>query len=168
MSRKKHHLKGGYSSSWIRPTTRLAVWLRDGLCCVYCCQDWSASGLTLDHIVARSEGGTNAPTNLVSACPRCNALKRSAGSLSAMASALGISASHLQARLQQQAKPISLHLRRRAREARKHPPAWLQELLRINTTWAPQRELYPPEGPVRPYIWVPDPDAPMPNEEPPF
>lgn len=66
-----------FGGSWVRPTTRLAIYLRDGLGCVYCCKDWSetGSGLTLDHIVPRARGGSGDPTNLVTCCRTCNEKK---------------------------------------------------------------------------------------------
>jgi len=63
------------SGSWIRETTRWALYLRDGLCCVYCgvtALELAFTGqgfLTLDHVV---RGGGNAPSNLVTACYDCN------------------------------------------------------------------------------------------------
>lgn len=67
---------GGRRGTWVRPTTRLAVYLRDGLGCVYCGKDWSSvNGLTLDHVVPRVAGGTNDVSNLVTCCRACNDLK---------------------------------------------------------------------------------------------
>lgn len=59
--------------NWCRPSTRLAVYLRDGLACVYC-GDTIEEGtkFTLDHITPVSKGGTNKPKNLVTCCHRCN------------------------------------------------------------------------------------------------
>ena len=55
--------------NWIRQTTRLAIYLRDGLACAYC----KATGsLTLDHVIPHSLGGSNEPTNLLTACETCN------------------------------------------------------------------------------------------------
>lgn len=137
-NRKRHHLKGGYDSSWIRPTTRLALYLRDGLCCIYCLQDWSVGGLTIDHVVSRSDGGTNDHTNLVSACARCNGLKRAAGTWENFAQCLGINVNKLMIRLAQQAQPLTRHLKNRANSLVKTPPPWLIELRELNKRWSPQ------------------------------
>lgn len=58
---------------WCRPTTRLAIYLRDGLACVWCgatLEDGAV--LTLDHCQPHSNGGGNEPTNLVTCCRKCN------------------------------------------------------------------------------------------------
>src|SRR5690606_28285985 len=59
--------------NWVRQSTRLAIYLRDGLACVWCghaVED--GAQLALDHVRPHSKGGTNEPTNLVTACMRCN------------------------------------------------------------------------------------------------
>ena len=59
--------------NWIRQEKRLAIYLRDGMACVYCghaVED--GASLTLDHVVPRSQGGGNVACNLVTACMRCN------------------------------------------------------------------------------------------------
>lgn len=61
--------------NWIRPEKRLAIYMRDGMACAYCCQGIeSETGvtLTLDHITPLSRRGTNKETNLVTCCARCN------------------------------------------------------------------------------------------------
>lgn len=58
---------------WCHPTTRLSIYLRDGLACAYCgatVEDGAI--LSLDHLTPHSHGGSNAATNLVTACKRCN------------------------------------------------------------------------------------------------
>lgn len=59
-------------STWIRTSTRLAIYLRDHFDCVYCRSVFPRNllgyGLTLDHV----NGIDNAPSNLVTACPSCN------------------------------------------------------------------------------------------------
>ncbi len=67
-------LGGKYQGmNWIRKEKRLAVYLRDGLACV-----WGGNGiedsaqLTLDHLVCYSKGGTHKANNLVTACKKCN------------------------------------------------------------------------------------------------
>lgn len=69
-------------SQWIRPTTRWAIYLRDGMSCVYCgvtmAELVEARGdnfLTVDHVKTKSKGGTNHPTNIVTCCYRCNLVK---------------------------------------------------------------------------------------------
>ena len=65
---------GSYQGmNWIRPEKRLAIYLRDGLACCYCGDTVEAGAkLTLDHLRPYSKGGGNEPTNLVTACHRCN------------------------------------------------------------------------------------------------
>lgn len=59
--------------NWIRQDKRLALYLRDGLACVYCGDSVEAGAqLTLDHIQPSSQGGSNHETNLVTCCHRCN------------------------------------------------------------------------------------------------
>ena len=52
---------------------RRNVILRDKLTCQYCGKTGGA--LTLDHVIPQSKGGGNSWTNLVAACPPCNAKK---------------------------------------------------------------------------------------------
>ena len=57
-------------------TLRAAIFVRDGLACVYCGHGPKRGhGLVLDHVKPVSAGGENAPRNLVTACRACNALK---------------------------------------------------------------------------------------------
>ncbi len=59
--------------NWVRQSTRLAIYLRDGLSCVYCGTSIEdGAQLTLDHIVPVSKGGENKAVNLVTCCHRCN------------------------------------------------------------------------------------------------
>jgi 5-methylcytosine-specific restriction endonuclease McrA len=44
-------------------------------CCAYCGDE--PNFLTIDHIVPRSQGGTNDPDNLLPACKNCNESKGS-------------------------------------------------------------------------------------------
>ena len=67
------------SSAWIRPGRRRAIYLRDGLACVYCEASQAVTPdleLTLDHIVARSAGGGHNSTNLVTCCKTCNSSRK--------------------------------------------------------------------------------------------
>lgn len=59
--------------NWITQHKRLAIYLRDGLACCYCnATVEDGAKLTLDHIVAYSNGGSNKETNLVTCCSKCN------------------------------------------------------------------------------------------------
>ena len=59
--------------NWIWLPTRLAIYLRDGLRCVWCSRAGSplGYGLTLDHV-----GRSNRPRDLVTACVSCNSSGR--------------------------------------------------------------------------------------------
>lgn len=71
-SRKGTHQAAG---QWCRTDKRLAIYLRDRFCCLYCCRDLhdaDPADITLDHIVCQSDGGSNHESNLVTACRSCN------------------------------------------------------------------------------------------------
>lgn len=68
--------KRGHSSGWIRKAKRRAVYARDRHRCVYCNRSVPESERTLDHVRARSNGGSNAASNLVTACLGCNSSKQ--------------------------------------------------------------------------------------------
>jgi 5-methylcytosine-specific restriction endonuclease McrA len=75
-SRNSHQPVG----RWIRPEKRLAIYLRDKFACTYCGRDLHnapAGDVHLDHVVAKSDGGTNHETNLVTACRTCNCSRQS-------------------------------------------------------------------------------------------
>jgi 5-methylcytosine-specific restriction endonuclease McrA len=62
------------------------VFRRDNGRCRYCGLDLLQSystfaSATVDHLIARSVGGTDAPRNLVLACPGCNQMLSRAGDL---------------------------------------------------------------------------------------
>lgn len=64
---------GKHLGGWIRPTTRLAIYLRDDVCCVWCGADYySGRAFTLDHLHPREHEGSNDWGNLVTACWQCN------------------------------------------------------------------------------------------------
>jgi hypothetical protein len=48
---------------------------RDGLRCHYCDVVMNYREAQIDHILAKARGGTDAPSNLVLACVRCNHVK---------------------------------------------------------------------------------------------
>lgn len=73
MTRNQERKANWQGMNWIRQDARLAVYLRDGLACVYCgdCVENGAQ-LTLDHVKPYDNGGSNKVTNLVTCCKRCN------------------------------------------------------------------------------------------------
>jgi len=56
-----------------RKITRKAVLARDSWTCQYCGQ--RKPGLTVDHVIPRSRGGTSAWDNIVASCASCNRRK---------------------------------------------------------------------------------------------
>ncbi len=63
---------------FVRPEVRLTrrnLFSRDKNKCQYCGKRFSATDLTLDHVVPRVQGGGNSWSNLVCACMRCNTKK---------------------------------------------------------------------------------------------
>ena len=57
--------------------TRTAIYIRDNYSCVYCgLTDKSTKNLTLDHVKARKNGGSNSYKNLVTCCRHCNSTKK--------------------------------------------------------------------------------------------
>ena len=71
-----NRLKKAYSN-WPRNYRHYKKMLveRDGLRCHYCDVVMTYAEAQVDHVVARARGGSDSPTNLVLACPRCNNLK---------------------------------------------------------------------------------------------
>jgi len=60
---------------WIRPDKRLAIYLRDRFTCLCCGRDLHGADprdVTLDHIVAKVDGGGNGEGNLYTCCRACN------------------------------------------------------------------------------------------------
>jgi 5-methylcytosine-specific restriction endonuclease McrA len=63
---------------FVKPEVRLTrrnLFSRDKNNCQYCGCRFSASDLTLDHIIPRVQGGGNSWINLVCACMKCNTRK---------------------------------------------------------------------------------------------
>ena len=59
--------------NWIRQEKRLAIYLRDGMACAWCGKGVESEVvLSLDHLKAHSDGGSNHETNLVTCCKFCN------------------------------------------------------------------------------------------------
>ena len=67
----------GQGMNWIWRPTREAIYLRDGDTCLYCRKHASlCERMTLDHIVPYVIGGSDRPTNLVTACADCNSRRK--------------------------------------------------------------------------------------------
>jgi hypothetical protein len=58
-----------------RPLPRRDVFERDGWRCSYCDVEITMTTGHADHVVPRSRGGSDDPSNLVAACARCNLSK---------------------------------------------------------------------------------------------
>lgn len=116
---------------WVRASTRLAIYLRDGLACLWCgraLEDGVA--LSLDHLVAVAEGGSHAPANLVTCCQPCN-LTRGATSRDEWCRRLGGDV----------AERVPVHIARdlapyrvRALQIQRERPEWLLALRRRSST----------------------------------
>jgi 5-methylcytosine-specific restriction endonuclease McrA len=62
--------------NWIRQTSRLAIYLRDGCSCKYCGAGVEDGvQLTLDHLTPWSKGGCNSAHNLITCCKACNSAR---------------------------------------------------------------------------------------------
>ena len=74
MTGKRRDNKKNHGSKWIRPEKRLAIYLRDGMCCAYCGStvESSKEPLSLDHLLPASKGGGNHEGNLITCCMSCN------------------------------------------------------------------------------------------------
>lgn len=72
--------RGMYQAAgcWIRPVTRLAHYIRCEFTCMGCgakLHDEHPKMLSLDHLIPRSKGGTNAASNLILVCMPCNSAR---------------------------------------------------------------------------------------------
>jgi hypothetical protein len=87
----------GQGGKRLHPTTRQRIYERDGWRCVWCRCEVAQLGMrgakgvsvegvlftdglqirqaSIDHVVPRALGGTNAHTNLITCCARCNAVR---------------------------------------------------------------------------------------------
>lgn len=116
---------GWHGSHWCRPSTRLAVYLRDALSCIWCgkgIEDGIA--FTLDHLQAVEEGGSNDPSNLVTACMECN---RRRGNINKdkWCKSLG---KDIALKVKKQTKKDLTPYRKEAREILRSRPEWLKRL----------------------------------------
>lgn len=89
-ARQLHNARPGRTSSWIRRDKRLAIYLRDGMCCAYCGTDLRGArpcDMGLDHLETQAEcrprgnrtrsgKSMNHESNLVLACRTCNSARR--------------------------------------------------------------------------------------------
>lgn len=85
---KRKRANGKVSGAWITKERRLAIYMRDNFCCVYCGKELKYSQprtINLDHLLPR-KGNTvkhlpnglsiNHESNLVTACLSCNASRQ--------------------------------------------------------------------------------------------
>jgi hypothetical protein len=79
-ARRKPNPTRRSSTSWIRKTTRFAIYARDGFDCWFCNGlfplAYDGYKLTLDHITPMSQGGDDSPGNLITACHDCNSRRQ--------------------------------------------------------------------------------------------
>lgn len=67
-----------HGAKWIRPVKRVRIYARDAWRCQWC---GTRGDLTLDHFLPRSAGGSNAASNLLTACFKCNSRRADAPAL---------------------------------------------------------------------------------------
>ena len=68
-----------YQDKRFRGKQRDTIFEEDGWRCAYCLLDltvWPRVFWTIDHIVPRCRGGSNARANLITACHGCNSRRR--------------------------------------------------------------------------------------------
>lgn len=79
------------NSAGVTPSLRKFIFERDGLACKHCGvlgyarkrpsrgyaypTEKAGVSLTIDHVIPKSKGGTNDPTNLQTLCHDCNRIK---------------------------------------------------------------------------------------------
>ena len=62
---------GRWNREYAPPLTNRALFARDGNLCLYCGELFSPRGLTRDHVIPVSRGGSDCWTNAASACRDC-------------------------------------------------------------------------------------------------
>jgi 5-methylcytosine-specific restriction endonuclease McrA len=69
---KARELQPKSYSAWYR--LRFSIMVRDGFRCQYCGRTAQDAGVKLevDHILAKNNGGSNNPSNLITCCSDCN------------------------------------------------------------------------------------------------
>lgn len=73
----KHPGSKHYVNKWCPREKRLALYMRDGFACCYCGSSVEDGILlTLDHLTPKCHGGTDFSINLVTACHKCNSVRR--------------------------------------------------------------------------------------------
>lgn len=78
MSKNNDERRNWHGGHWIRAERRLAIYLRDGLACVWCrrgIETHDELRLSLDHLKTNRDGGSNESANLVTACTECNSAR---------------------------------------------------------------------------------------------
>jgi 5-methylcytosine-specific restriction endonuclease McrA len=66
---------GGNQGVKCRPETRFAIYAMMDFKCVWCQRDMHSEDrneIHLDHLIPKSDGGSNRPENLIVACANCN------------------------------------------------------------------------------------------------
>ena len=69
MNTRGNTTQRGYGHAWQQ--LRLAILDRDHWTCRYCRKPISGFNATVDHILAKRYGGTDAPSNLAACCRAC-------------------------------------------------------------------------------------------------
>jgi 5-methylcytosine-specific restriction endonuclease McrA len=105
----------GMSGKWITPERRRGIYARDEHTCLYCethADELKGTNiLTLDHVLARHNGGSNTSDNLVTSCKSCNSSKadRSMRVFYATLRARGINTGSVSRRIHsQRRRPVSI------------------------------------------------------------
>lgn len=104
----------------ISTKTRFEVFKRDGFVCQYCGAHPPQAILHVDHIVPVIEGGDNDPSNLVTACDKCN-LGKGPRSLTAIPESLKNKAARI---AESEAQLRGYHEMMEAARSRREVDAW--------------------------------------------
>ena len=86
--RKRNRTPHQPTGQWISKRKRHAIYDRDDWQCQYCGRDLrhaDLSEITLDHIHTQADGGSNDPSNLITACHTCNSAHKNIGQEDIMA-----------------------------------------------------------------------------------